>query len=195
MKILSIWLITILANISYAEFNLDHKAVLKKNITQLEDILSTEKNPENKFVILSNLVKRYSSEPLTPQRSISAKKYADECLQMANSYKSSFDYGNALHHAHLVLGRVHLFQKDLTGAKQELELAAQTPGSPQLASFGPNMTLAKELLEKGEKDAVFKYFDLCTKFWKSEFSQKEFSDWKTDIKAGKIPNFRGNLVY
>ena len=43
--------------------------------------------------------------------------------------------------------------------------AGATPGSPQLDSFGPNMTLAKELLEKGQPDVVLHYFALCKNFW------------------------------
>jgi hypothetical protein len=46
---------------------------------------------------------------------------------------------------------------DIEEAKKQLLLAGKTPSSPQLNSFGPNMILAKELLDKGEKDTVLHY--------------------------------------
>ncbi len=52
------------------------------------------------------------------------------------------------------------------GWKKYLIAAGKSPGSPQMDSFGPNMTLAKDLLEKGERDAVLEYFMRCRKFWK-----------------------------
>jgi len=32
--------------------------------------------------------------------------------------------------------------------------------------FGPNVSLAKDLIEKGERDTVVEYFEACRKFWK-----------------------------
>ena len=69
---------------------------------------------------------------------------------------------------HMVLGRVALKRGDVETAKRELLLAGATPGSPQLDSFGPNMSLAKDLLEKKQADTVIEYFALCVKFWKLE---------------------------
>jgi hypothetical protein len=43
--------------------------------------------------------------------------------------------------------------------------AGATPGSPQLDSFGPNLTLAKELFEKSKPDVILHYFALCKNFW------------------------------
>ena len=71
--------------------------------------------------------------------------------------------------------------------------AGRTPGSPQLNSFGPNMLLAKELLEKGETATVLEYLDLCTKFWRIDHGS--VSTWKKLIADGKQPNFFANLLY
>ena len=71
--------------------------------------------------------------------------------------------------------------------------AGATPGSPQLDSFGPSMTLAKELLEKGERQAVIEYFQLCAKFW--EMGKKSLENWTSVVKEGKIPDFGRNLRY
>jgi hypothetical protein len=71
--------------------------------------------------------------------------------------------------------------------------AGKTPGSPQLNSFGPNMALAKDLLEKSETEIVFEYFELCSKFWKDRRGQLE--QWTKEIKNGHVPDFGANLVY
>jgi hypothetical protein len=122
-----------------------------------------------------------------------AETYANELLKLAARYRESWNYGNAIHKGNIVLGRIRLRQGDLEKAKSYLLSAGATPGSPQLNSFGPNMTLAKELLEKGERDVVLHYFDLCRKFWK--LPEDRLDVWTADVKAGKIPDFGGNLKY
>jgi hypothetical protein len=96
-----------------------------------------------------------------------------------------------VHHGNLILGRIALRDGDMEKAKEHLLAAGQTPGSPQLNSFGPNMALARELLEKGEKQAVLEYFERCGSFWK----RAELESWARDVKAGEIPDFGANLDY
>ena len=60
-------------------------------------------------------------------------------------------------------------------------------------SFGPNMSLAKGLLDKGERDVVLQYFDLCRKFW--ALGQSKLDEWTADVKSGTTPNFGANLLY
>ena len=67
---------------------------------------------------------------------------------LVNQSERDWNYGNAIHQGHLILGRLALMDGNVQQAKEELIAAGNTPGSPQLNSFGPNMTLAKELLEK-----------------------------------------------
>ena len=84
---------------------------------------------------------------------------------------------------------------NLEEAKNRLVAAGTTPGAPNLNSFGPNMMLAKELLDQGEQDVVLKYFYLCSRFWDSERAQEKMSRWRDQIKAGQIPDFRAHLDY
>lgn len=136
-----------------------------------------------------------------------AEDYATKLLQAVNDMKGKWsyskailqgnlenrlwDYGNAIHHGNLIMGRLALHADDTKKAKSYLMAAGKTPGSPQLDSFGPNMTLAKELLEKGEKQAVLNYFALCGKFWDSP----ELQQWTKEVRKGEIPDFGGNLTY
>lgn len=122
-----------------------------------------------------------------------AEKYANELLELAPKYQKDWNYGNAIHKGHIALGRLQLRKNNLSGAKEHLIEAGNTPGSPQLDSFGPNMILAKELLEKGERDSVIKYLDLCEAFW--EMHSDRLKKWKDTIKTGGIPNFEANLLY
>ena len=57
------------------------------------------------------------------------------------------------------------------------------------------MTLAKELLEKGQQKIVIDYFDLCLKFWSSEYSKKHIDDWKVSISQSQMPDFGPQLKY
>jgi hypothetical protein len=60
-------------------------------------------------------------------------------------------------------------------------------------TFGPNMSLAKDLVEKGERDSVLAYFELCRKFWEKD--EGRLDQWSRDVKSGKVPDFGGNLSY
>ena len=121
-----------------------------------------------------------------------AKMYAEKVLQETSSSKKDWNFGNNIFFGNLVLGRLALKAGDVEQAKHFLLEAGKTPGSPQLNSFGPNMTLAKELLEKGEKQVVLDYFDLCRKFWKY---QPRLDDWTAAVKQGGISDFGANLDY
>ena len=120
-----------------------------------------------------------------------ARQYAEELKALTPNYKGNWNYGNAIHDYNLVLGSIALGSGDVNGSKRFLFAAGRTPGSPQLDSFGPNMSLAKALLIVGERQTVIEYFDLCREFWPRE----ELLTWKKEVEAGNIPDFGANLVY
>jgi tetratricopeptide (TPR) repeat protein len=122
-----------------------------------------------------------------------ARQYARELLRLAPEFRDNWNYGNAIHDGHMVLGRLALRDGNMETARAELLQAGRTPGSPQLNSFGPNVSLAKDLLEKKEVDAVVEYFALCARFWKLERGNLE--QWSVLAKAGEMPDFGPNLVY
>jgi len=125
-----------------------------------------------------------------------ARNYATELLKLACSpdlpefFRNN---GNAIHHGNLILGRIALQSGDLAQARERLLAAGRTKGSPQLNSFGPNMSLAGELLKRGERNAVLEYFALCSKFWKH--GSDVLIEWTRQVEAGEIPNFGANLRY
>ena len=87
-----------------------------------------------------------------------AGDYAERLLLLEKKYPASWNYGNAIHDANIVLGMIALKNKNIQTAKRYLLKAGNAPESPQLRNFGPNMMLAKALLDKGERQIVIDYF-------------------------------------
>lgn len=122
-----------------------------------------------------------------------ARACATEALALAPQFRQAWNYGNAIHDSHVILGRLALKQNDLAAARNELLLAGQTPGSPQLNSFGPNMSLAKELLRRGQRDVVLQYFDQCHGFWRNDFGA--LAKWRFLVRIHLPPDFGTHLLH
>jgi hypothetical protein len=118
---------------------------------------------------------------------VKAKMYATELLEKYGRDEKDSIYGRAVFEANQVLGRVALREGNLAKAKIHLIESAKTPGDPALRTFGPSMTLARELLQKGEKEAVIEYLHLCAKFW--EHKGERLQQWELIIRKGGTPDF------
>ena len=116
-----------------------------------------------------------------------AEAHATRLLEMAEDFKDDWNYGNALHAGHTVLGLVALERGNKEAACASLAASARTPGSPQLGSFGPTMQLAKALLKVGESIVVLNYLAQCKAFWHSGAAW--LSIWEGKVKRGVAPNF------
>ncbi|MEM9664278.1 MAG: hypothetical protein AAF970_05045 [Bacteroidota bacterium] len=143
-------------------------------------------------------LERYYQLPALAKAAVSedldqAQRMAEELLQLADQHDRDWNYGNALHDGHMVLGQVALRRGDAQAAAAFLLRAGETPGSPQLNSFGPNMRLAQDLLKAGQPDVVVTYFDLCDEFW--EMGADRLARWSAQVRAGDMPSFGANLLY
>ena len=128
-----------------------------------------------------------------------AAALASEALQLVDNYVDDWNYGNVIHDSHQILGLVSLRSGNMEQARAHLLAAGSTPGSPQLASFGPKMILARALLEKGETQVVAEYLELVAKFWAAEKDSESreyyrrhkqlLQEWQADIAAGRIPKY------
>jgi tetratricopeptide (TPR) repeat protein len=167
----------------------EDKAALAKKALSLRERGLEKAEGEQRFYELGEVAKS-AHEAGEPEK---AQQYASELLQSAPKFKNDWNYGNALHEGNIVLGRIAVQRGDIAGAKEHLLAAGETPGSPQLNSFGPNMTLAKELLEKGERETVLTYLQSCAKFWK--MGADKLQAWSATIKGGGTPDFGANLYY
>ena len=103
--------------------------------------------------------------------------------------QSPLSVGGPIHDGNMVLGEVALHRGDRAGAGQYLLKAGATPGSPLLDQFGPNFSLARDLLLAGSRAVVLQYCDEVAKFW----SDPKLATWRAAIAAGKTPDFGDNL--
>src|SRR5437588_3720882 len=147
------------------------------------------RRPALRFVGLQDAARR----DISRQRYTQAEVKAAELLALAEQFPHDWDYGNAVHHGHLILGRVALVRGDVGRACRELIAAGHTPGSPQLNSFGPNCRLALELLTIGQVAPVLEFLQLCTAFWNPRSSRA--IAWIDQIRSGATPDFGPNLRY
>jgi len=122
-----------------------------------------------------------------------AAAYSKAVLSLAEQPEFVDNSADAIHYGNIVLGRIALRQGDVTAASAYLLKAAKIKGNPHLDTFGPNMMLAKELLEKGERKSVLEYFDLCGKFWADD--DKKLDQWRSAVTSGSDPNFAASLRY
>jgi tetratricopeptide (TPR) repeat protein len=144
---------------------------------------------QERFYALNNAAKQSFVLGQTEE----ARKYASNLLALLPKFPDDWNYGNAVQDANLVLGRIAVQEGRIEDAKRHLQEAGKSPGSPQMNSFGPNMSLAKDLVEKGERDVVVEYFELCRKFWRMD--RGRLDQWSQEVKSGKVPDFGANLVY
>ena len=104
-------------------------------------------------------------------------------------------YPESVHMTHNYRGLIALERGDVETATIELLKSARVPRSAILGVVGPNMQLAKELLERGERQVVLEYLHWCRKFWLLPFRFRKLRRWKAEIYAGKVPNFGTHLIY
>ncbi|MEM7164590.1 MAG: RNA polymerase subunit sigma-24 [Planctomycetota bacterium] len=138
-----------------------------------------------------SLLNDLASMALAANQLDKAKRYAEEMLRR-RTVAGRLDDSN-LHHGNVALGLIALRNDAVDDAKQHLLEAGRTPESPALRSFGPNMMLAKELLQRGEKEVVLRYLEQCSTFWVS--GKDQLNQWSELIRAGKTPDFGSNLRY
>jgi hypothetical protein len=141
-----------------------------------------------------------------------AGPYAIELLNSASDPKD-WNYGNAIFFGNMVLGQVALRLGNLEDALSFLLLSGSAPGSPQLNSFGPNMSLVKDLLSgvagadlasgadipqrrvtsSDVPQTVLEFFDLCQVFWAT--GGDRLQQWSQQVRVGVVPDFGANLYY
>lgn len=154
----------------------------------LRQMIAHDPMEQSRFYFLTHLAEG-ASRTCDANRIAGAEHIARELLQRFSGLIYDWNHGNAIHYANLVLGRVALRRGDTERAKTHLLRAGGTPGSPQLNDYGPDMTLARELLERGEAATVLRYLSLCSRFWRNERRNCVLSDWTAAAKNGLVPDF------
>ena len=121
-----------------------------------------------------------------------AERYANQVLEAAQTGVFWWT-GDAIHPGNIVLGRLALRRPEVEAAKRYLLAAAKTPGRGTLASLGPNVAPARDLLGRGESATVLLYLEECGQFWTG--NRGKLPEWIALVKAGLKPDFGRNLDY
>lgn len=170
----------------------DDKAAAERYLAEHEPQLQQSKDPFER----RNMLMYLTPAALAADDVDKASLYAQDLLVQGELTKSFAgfgpgDFADATHVGNVVLGRIALKADNVEVAKERLLAAGNVTGSPVLHSFGPDMRLAKELVERGERKTVIEYLDLCAKFW--EMDNGDLARWKKIIDEGGTPDFGSNL--
>lgn len=106
-----------------------------------------------------------------------AEILANEYLVLVEQFKNDPNYRDGMQLSHQIKGLLRLKEGAVEQAGEHLLEAGRSPSFLQLEYYGPRMTLARELLLKGEKQIVLQYLDLLTDSWATE------RDFPKEIKA------------
>ena len=166
-------------------FSASYSAACQKKINPATDCW----NPSNQHV--TQELKRFYAiskeidEALFTNELQEVRTLAEEYLKLSKKYAKNWNYGNAIHDANIALGIVELRKGKLSNSANYLVAAGESTGSPQLNSFGPDLTLANVLLKKGQRAPVSKYLRGVSNFW--EMDEGRLEAWLEAIDAGKTP--------
>jgi len=118
-----------------------------------------------------------------------ASKYANALL--TDIPVNDMQYGMGVHNGRTILGLIAVKNGDIGKAREHLNESVNITKSS--APPWPYMDLAKALLEKGQKDAVLEYLELCGKNWEVPGVKDQLAEWADQIRKGMTPDFFGYL--
>ncbi len=153
--------------------------------------LKNKPKPLEAFYFLDDLVLRSIDE----KRWDKTEVYSNEYLRMAESFKSDWNYGNAIFHGNLGISHVAFNKKlDSKSADNYLLAASKTPGSPQLVSFGPFnepsiRSFLQELAKKGHKDTLLEFAENCKKFVTRVYNKESTQEQRANSDEVEKWNF------
>jgi hypothetical protein len=158
-------------------------------LQQIEEAYELTDSETQKLLLLSGMAKA----AYEAGESRKADSYARQALAAVDRLSVENTHGEAIHQGNIVLGRIAFDGGGIHKAKEHLLAAGRTPGSPTLNSLGPNMGLAKQLLDIDETEVVLEYFELCGEFWTG--GSEKLAAWKAVVEEGGVPDFKSNLNY
>jgi hypothetical protein len=95
--------------------------------------------------------------------------------------------GDAMYTGNLILAQAALDKNDIASAKTLLLQAASTPGAHSIEQNGLDVSVARVLFDRGERDTVAEYLNRGRKLWPQ--GAQIINRWQTAIRAGRRPNF------
>jgi hypothetical protein len=126
------------------------------------------------------LVASYRVEA-NPWKSLFNSRYGERLL------RDQGESGDAIYTGNLILAQAALDNNDIANAKRLLLEAAATTGARTIAQNGLDVSVARLLFDRGERDAVVEYLQRGRKLWPQ--GAQVISRWEAAIRAGRRPNF------
>lgn len=155
---------------------------VRRALEELDKAYALAVNREQKFQVLIELARGSFSAGSVAK----SEEYVKKLLDEAGGFTSHWRYGEAMHTADTIRGHLAFMRGKTDEAKEMLLASARVPPSPRLVAWGPEFSLASDLMAKGEKAAVAEYLELVGKFWRREAVLER---WKKDMAEGRNPDF------
>jgi hypothetical protein len=95
--------------------------------------------------------------------------------------------GDAVYIANLILAQASLDKNDIPAAKRYLLQAAATPSAHIIEQSGLDVSVARVLFDRGERDTVAEYLNQGRRLWPQ--GAQIINRWQAAIRAGRRPNF------
>ena len=114
-----------------------------------------------------------------------AANYARAYLALASRDVKNPRYDWAVFDANMMLGKVALRSGDRRTARRHLLAAAETAGSAHLLFGSIDMSLARSLVDWGEREAVAQFLERCACF---SNIPKTYTQWAAQIRNGINPD-------
>ena len=115
--------------------------------------------------------------------------YAALLLNLAHQHPDKSLYGLAILTYNTALGRLALNKKHIEQAKEYL-LASADIKTALSDLIIPDMSLARDLLKSGQREAVIEFLTKCKRFCK----RPEIDDWISEVERGLTPHFEKSIL-
>ena len=115
-----------------------------------------------------------------------------QALLLEHGNSSDPESGNAIYTGNLILAQAALDNGDVANAGRYLLEAAKTTGAKSIQENGPDTSVARALLQRGERDAVVEYLTRFRELWPK--GSAILTRWETAIRAGRQPNFNNRAI-
>jgi hypothetical protein len=144
---------------------------------------SLQKLEETPYHTLSNSDKlRYVRRNVIHSARFDTQEVAQEKIERLNSglMPSLFYWrkdGDIFHKTNIAKSWLALREGELEQAIHFLQESTNTSGSPVLGSFGPDMSMIRELYKRGHKEAVLEFLKRTDDFWDNEHAMEKKAIW------------------
>jgi hypothetical protein len=120
-------------------------------------------------------------------------RYSEGCLVIASDWYSREPrameeaWNSAVFLSHQALGQAALWSGKIESAERHLIESISFSRPPdEVRSFGPSMSLARNLLAVGRREVVSSYLRACGRFW----DPATLKIWADEIEVGNMPVLR-----